>query len=170
MKKALSILLCLAMLVSTVPVSVFAAPSVSHTKDSVLEQNGDSANLAEEPEKVEVSITYVEGEDSQLQSGKNTWTTPVGTSYFVGDSYKIPALYKPATRFESTKAGYKVVNEWTDGRNYYAPGDTIVLTGDLVLWPRVNPDGPAYTINFNVAEEFASLYNGPSSLLVAVNR
>ena len=69
MKKALSIILCLAMLMSTVPVSVFAAPAAVTTGDSATEfvpelPNDDSAEaeLAAEGTVMPVKVLPKNGE------------------------------------------------------------------------------------------------------------
>ncbi len=156
MKKALSIILCLAMLMSTVPMSVFAAPQAVTTGDSALEfvpelpleDDSDEAELAADGTVMPVSVSPKNGttvdrrypvvyytfaknvvinkDDVTLE---NIGNDKVGGVYFEEETNTIwvfPA--KPeATVYSTNKVSY---DEWTS--------NIAAEDGSLLSFPGVN--------------------------------
>lgn len=166
MKKALSILLCLAMLISTVPMAVFAAPSAVVAGDSALElapehteEDGNTAELAAD----QYTISFTAGRNSKLKDGQ----TDYDPRYCDVGGIQSP-FRNPTTRYESTKAGYVLDGTWTDGTEIYERSVKYAFTQDTVLYPNVVPEGDAYTVKLTAEGAFADAYNGWGTIVVAV--
>ena len=168
MKKALSILLCLAMLISTVPMTVFAAPSAVVAGDSALElapehteEDGNAAELAADT----ITISYASGRYSQLKAGQEDFTAGTAEQ---GASFRI--RNNPTVRYEviPSKADAYTIDGWTDGTDVYARNSTANFYEDVVLYPNVVPVGDAYTVKLTAEGAFADAYNGWGTIVVAV--
>ncbi|MBQ8759082.1 MAG: hypothetical protein IJZ20_05245, partial [Clostridia bacterium] len=101
MKKALSIILCLAMLVSTVPMSVFAAPAAVTTEDSAYESVSGEAELSAEDT---YTISFRAGRNSRLKATYSEHYSDMSGTL----NQSVTIRNNPATRYESTKDGYKI--------------------------------------------------------------
>lgn len=160
MKKALSIILCLAMLVSTVPMSVFAAPAAVTTEDSAYESVSGEAELSAEDT---YTISFRAGRNSRLKATYSEHYSDMSGTL----NQSVTIRNNPATRYESTKDGYKI-NGWTDGYNVIPVRSSYTVTGDVVLTPNVVPDGAAYEVTFSIDSDLADYYTGPGRIFVAV--
>ena len=172
MKKFLSIVLCLAMLMSTVPVTVFAAPAAVTTGDSVVELypelpavDSAEAELAADTEYV---IEYAPGNRYVTVSGNGITGNAVPRGGKYGDVVTLPKIKTGRHGFVCNDERY-VIDGWTDGKNEYAEQSPYTITGDVTFYPNLKPVGDGFKVNFTTEEQFADSYNGLSVLYVAVD-
>ena len=168
MKKALSILLCLAMLISTVPMAVFAAPTTVTAGDSALElapelseEDGSEAELAAE----KVNLIFEAGRKTELIDEESK---PADKP--VDSGVEILIRTNPTTFYKSTDPdNYELDGRWTDGTIVYErTGTRYAFTEDIVLYPNVVPKNDGYEVHLTVDDAFAGSYNGWGKLAVAV--
>lgn len=167
MKKALSIILCLAMLVSAVPMSVFAAPVAVTEGDSAFEvvsgETQENAELAEETYTVIFRNGFNSKFLSTVSEHPESWVEVEGTSKTISNALNPKSFYEPVDG-----ENYEIKG-WTDGTNVYNVRGRYTITGNATLIPNVVPKGDAYEVTFSISEDLADCYTGPAKASLSVN-
>lgn len=165
MKKALSIILCLAMLMSTVPMSVFAAPAAVTVGDSALES--EVPEIAELAELAEETYTVIFRNAFNTKFLSTVSADPPSLEGTAGTNKRLSR--NPVSYYEPVDSENYEISGWTDGTNVYNVRALYTINGDATLTPNVVPIGDAYEVTFSISEDFADCYTGPAKVSLSVN-